>query len=516
MLEETRSWPFVEARKILSKINNKTPDKGYVLFETGYGPSGLPHIGTFGEVARTTMVRHAFETISDIPTKLVAFSDDMDALRKVPTNVPNQKMLEQYIGMPLTKVPDPFEKYESFAHHNNAKLREFLDRFEFDYEFRSSTEMYQTGVFNDTLFKVLKNYNEIQALMLSTLREERASTYSPFLPICEKTGKILQVPMEYVGDGNGADVNLIFKGEDGGFQNTWIFNGEVKLQWKVDWAMRWVAFDVDYEMSGKDLISSVDAASKICKIIGGNPPINLTYELFLDENGQKVSKSKGNGVSIETWLEYGPPESLALFLFQNPKAAKKMGISSIPRVTDEYLSHLVKYNKDNTVTAFDNPVWHIHGGNVPEVDEMLSFTVLLNLANVADITDEDAMWKYIKNIKLNLSPENATVVDGLVRNAINYYQMRVKHTKIIREATEDEKTSLKDLADILETLPETATSEEIQYHVYEIGKKQYTDLKMFFQMLYEVLLGQQSGPRMGQFFILYGLSKSIELLRSKI
>ena len=256
---DAKAWPYEEARKLLKRYPEGKPAGAPVIFECGYGPSGLPHIGTFNEVLRTTMVRHAFQTLSDTPTRLIEFSDDMDGLRKVPDNVPNAAMLSEHLGKPLSRIPDPFGRYESFAHHNNAMLREFLDRFGFAYEFVASSDRYNSGAFDEALRGVLRNFDAILAVMLPTLREERRKTYSPVLPVSPKTHQVLQVPVEVVD----AEAGIVRFEDHGELVEHCIFGGHAKLQWKVDWAMRWTALGVDYEMCGKDLTDSVRESGKI-------------------------------------------------------------------------------------------------------------------------------------------------------------------------------------------------------------------------------------------------------------
>ncbi len=507
---QSNAWPFAEARSLLKRVGDKTPEKGYVLFETGYGPSGLPHIGTFGEVARTTMVRKAFSMLSDIPTKLFAFSDDMDGLRKVPDNVPNKELLEPHLGKSLTSIPDPFGTHESFGHHNNARLRAFLDQFGFDYEFKSATEMYQSGAFDQTLLKILEHYDAVTNVILPTLGQERRATYSPFLPVCEKTGEVLQVPVVETNLDAGT---IVYEGTDGEKVETPVTGGRCKLQWKADWAMRWSALDVDYEMSGKDLIESVKLSSKICRVIRGVPPVNLTYELFLDENGEKISKSRGNGLSMEEWLRYAPPESLSLFMYQKPKAAKRLYFDIIPKSVDEYLTHVAKFDSLDDKKKMDSPAWHIHGGTPPSGEETLSYNILLNLASVCHSEDKSVLWHFITRYRPNLSPENAPILDNLVSFAINYYRDFIKPNKSYRKATTEEQAAMQDLLGKLEALPVDAPAEDIQTEVYTVGKDHnYENLREWFKALYEVLLGQTQGPRMGSFIALYGINETKELI----
>ncbi|NBX74306.1 MAG: lysine--tRNA ligase [Alphaproteobacteria bacterium] len=511
---QAKAWPFEEARKLVARYAHKPPAKGYVLFETGYGPSGLPHIGTFGEVVRTTMVRHAFTLMSDIPTRLICFSDDMDGLRKVPENVPNKDMLRDCLGKPLTQVPDPFGTHDSFGAHNNARLRSFLDQFGFEYEFKSSTAAYQGGEFDATLLKVLEKYDEMMEVMLATLGEERQQTYSPFLPISPKTGRVLQVP---VLERNLKTGTIIFEDEDDTKTEVPVTGGYCKLQWKPDWAMRWTALGVDYEMSGKDLDSSFEAGGKICEILGGQTPERLRYEMFLDQHGQKISKSKGNGLSIEEWLAYAPPESLALYMFQKPRTAKKLYFDVLPRAVDEYLTFAEKTLNEAPEQLYENAAYHIHGGKIPNNLSPLSFTMLLNLAGVANTEDKNVMWGFISKYAPNASPAATPYLDQLVGYAIRYYQDHIKPTKNYRAPTDVERKALEDLQASLKNMPHNASAEDIQTIVYDVGKRHgFAELRQWFQAMYEVLLGQATGPRMGGFIALYGVDNTLKLMAEKL
>jgi len=511
LAQSATAWPFQEARALLDRLGGKTPAKGYVLFETGYGPSGLPHIGTFGEVARTTMVRRAFQWLApEIPTRLFAFSDDMDGLRKVPDNVPNQDMVRTHLGKPLTSIPDPFGTHDSFGAHNNARLRAFLDAFGFEYEFQSATEWYRSGRLDQALLAVLAHYDQVINVVLPTLGEERRQTYSPFLPLCPKTGQVLQVP---VVEHDAKAGTIVYRDTDGSLVETPVTGGRCKMQWKADWAMRWFALGVDYEMSGKDLIPSVELASRICRILGATPPLNLTYELFLDEAGQKISKSKGNGLAVEDWLKYAPPESLALFMYQKPKAAKRLYFDVIPRTVDDYLTFLAKFPAEDEAKRLDNPVWHIHHGQPPREEAHLSFSILLNLASVCNSADKAVLWGFINRYAPAAAPETAPILDGLVGCAAAYWRDFVKPAKKYRKATADEAQAFRDLATGLKTLPAGASAEDIQTLVYEIGKRPaFADLKGWFKACYEVLLGQDQGPRLGSFIALYGVAETVALL----
>ena len=514
-LNDARAWPFEEARRILKRLETlKGGADKTVIFETGYGPSGLPHIGTFGEVARTAMVRHAFEVLSEgrRNTRLICFSDDMDGLRKVPENVPNREMLQQHLDKPLTSVPDPFSSgYASFAHHNNARLRRFLDQFGFDYEFYSATESYQAGLFDETLLKMLAAYDKVMDIILPTLGPERRQTYSPFLPIAPDTGKVLQVPMLERHPRKGTVVYL--DPETGKKVETAVTGGRVKCQWKADWALRWTALGVDYEMCGKDLIESVTLSSKICRALGGTPPENFIYELFLDQDGGKISKSKGNGLTIEEWLTYASPESLALFMFQKPKAAKRLFFDVIPKAVDEYLTHVAKYPQEDQRAKLDNPAWHIHFGRPPRAELPISFALLLNLVAVSNAEAKTTLWGFIRKYSPAATPEKFPVLDQLVGYALAYYRDFVRPQKIYRLASDKERPALAALAQQLAAVPPDAGAEALQNIVYEVGKAHaFEPLRAWFSALYEVLLGQSQGPRFGGFIELFGIDNTRALI----
>jgi len=511
LAREARAWPFVEARKLVDRLAGAAPEKGYVLFQTGYGPSGLPHIGTFGEVVRTTMVRQAFRRLSDVPSRLFCFSDDMDGLRKVPDNIPNKELVAAHLGKPLTRIPDPFGTHESFGAHNNARLRSFLDTFGFDYEFKSSTELYASGAFDQALLQVLACYDEIMAIMLPTLGPERRATYSPFLPVCPSSGRVLQVP---VVERDQAAGTIVYRDEGGARVEVPVTGGHCKLQWKPDWAMRWYALGVDYEMSGKDLIESVKAGNRIVKVLGGRPPEGFNYELFLDEAGEKISKSRGNGLTVEEWLAYAPPESLALFMYHKPRAAKRLYFDVIPRAVDDYLAFLERYNQGaNSAGDMESPAWHIHDGAPPDEGSPLAFALLLNLASVCNSEDPAVLWGFISRYAAGASPESEPLLARLIDHAIAYYRDFVKPAKRYRGPDEVERAALEDLLGELKALPDEAGGEAIQTQVYEVGKRHpLPDLRSWFRALYEILLGQSQGPRMGSFIALYGLEETIQLI----
>src|SRR6056300_1600701 len=508
------AWPFVEARAILKKREKALVKKGHVLFQTGYGPSGLPHIGTFGEVCRTTMVIQAFKKISDIPVKLFTFSDDMDGLRKVPDNIPNKELLEKNLNKPLTAVPDPFEKFPSFGEYNNEMLKSFLNKFNFSYEFKSSTHMYQSGAFNNELINVLKNYENIMNIVLPTLGPERKKTYSPFLPICPETGKVLEIPLLEMDKKTG---EVTF--DNGGKKlKTQILNGNCKLQWKVDCAMRWFTYDVDFEMYGKDLTESAILSNKICKTLGKEPPNGFAYELFLDEKGEKISKSKGNGITIEQWLRYASPESLSLYMYQNPTRAKKLYSDVVPKAVDEYLTLIESFPKQSPNEQLLNPVWHVHSGKPPNEKIVMSFSMLLNLVGSSNAENKEILWKFIQRFHDEIKPKNYLILDQITEYAINYFKDKVEPNKKYKSPNEDERKALENLVKKLETIAQETKPEDIQTVVYSTGKENgyEKNLRDWFILIYEVLFGSKDGPRMGFFISFFGVKDTIKLINEKL
>ncbi|MFL5115710.1 MAG: lysine--tRNA ligase [Microvirga sp.] len=533
--QSAAAWPFEEARKLVSRLERT--GKKEALFETGYGPSGLPHIGTFGEVARTSMVRHAFRVLTGdkIKTHLIAFSDDMDGLRKVPDNVPNRDLIAPHLGKPLSEVPDPFGTHASFGAHNNARLRAFLDAFGFDYEFLSATECYRSGRFDATLLTVLERYDAVMAIMLPSLREERQQTYSPFLPLHPRTGEVMQVPIDEVRPDAGT---IVWRDPGTGERfETPVTGGRAKLQWKPDWAMRWVALGVDYEMAGKDLIDSVKLSGEIARAIGGEPPESFNYELFLDEKGRKISKSLGNGLTIDDWLAYGTPESLSLFMYNRPREAKRLFFDVIPRHVDDYLAFLEKFPGQDAKTRLGNPVWHIHAGAPPAPELVtsgapagkaasLSFSMLMNLVAVANSEDAGVLWGFIRRYAPGVSPATHPRLDRLVGHAVRYYRDFVRPAKRYRLPNEAERAALSELAEALASHEGSTDAEALQAVVYEVGRRHFPDTsgkskspdgrpgvaQTWFATIYQILLGEERGPRFGSFVALYGVAETRALI----
>jgi len=513
-LDKTSAWPFVEAKKMLRERKSFIEKKNKISLQTGYGPSGLPHIGTFAEVARTSMVVNAIKQITDIPTEIITFSDDMDGLRKVPENVPQRELLEKNLHRPLTQVPDPFEKFNSFGEHNNEMLKSFLDNFGFSYKFKSSSALYKSGFFNESLQKILENYDGIMNIIMPTLGKERQKTYSPFLPICPETGHVLEIPVKQIDRKN---LKIVFDNR-GKKLETSILNGNCKLQWKVDWAMRWYALDIDFEMYGKDLIESAILSSKIIKLIGKSNPSGFAYELFLDEKGEKISKSKGNGITIDQWLEYASPESLSLYMYQNPKRAKKLYREIVPKAVDEYLDFIEKANSQNELQLLMNPVWHVHNSKVPKEKMIMSFSMLLNLVETSNANTKELLWKFVKKYKKDILEKEHPIFDNLVNYAIKYFNDVIKLKKKYKVPNEKEKLALNALVKVLGECDDKMSPEEIQTKIYSSGKENgYSEnLREWFKLIYEVVFGVENGPRMGFFISFFGVNETKDLIINKI
>ena len=514
VIQSVSAWPFVEIRKLLKERKDLIKKRKKIIFQTGYGPSGLPHIGTFGEVARTTMMINALNHMEETGAELITFSDDMDGLRKVPENVPKRDLLEKNLHRPLTKVPDPFEKFRSFGEHNNEMLKKFLDNFNFKYNFKSSTELYKSGFFNQSLKIILKNYDGIMNIILPTLGKERQKTYCPFLPICPDTGHVLEIPVKEIDVQNS---KIIFDNNGKSLEKS-ILDGNCKLQWKVDWAMRWYALDVDFEMYGKDLIESAILSTKIIRLIGKTNPSGFAYELFLDEKGEKISKSKGNGITIDQWLEYASPESLSLYMYQNPKRAKKLYKEIVSKAVDEYLELIEKSKKQDETQILMNPVWHVHNSKIPNENIIMSFSMLLNLVETSNANSKDLLWKFVKKHKTNISEKDHPIFDKLVEYAIKYFNDVLKLQKEYKKPNPKEKLALEALIQTLDQCNDQMSPEDIQTLIYSTGKENgYTEnLRDWFKLIYQVVFGDENGPRMGFFISFFGVKETKDLIINKI
>jgi len=513
-LDKTNAWPFIEAKKILKEREKFIEKKGKIILQTGYGPSGLPHIGTFGEVARTTMIVNALNHLSDLPKEIITFSDDMDGLRKIPDNIPKRDILKKNLHKPLTSIPDPFEKFNSFGEHNNEMLKKFLNEFNFKYNFKSSTELYKSGFFNLTLKLVLEKYENIMEIILPTLGKERQQTYSPFLPICPETGVVLEIPVLEI---NKKKSSIVFDNKGKKLEAS-ILDGCCKLQWKVDWAMRWYALDVDFEMYGKDLIESAILSTKIIKILGKNNPSGFAYELFLDEKGEKISKSKGNGITINQWLEYASPESLSLFMYQNPKRAKKLYKEIVPKAVDEYLDFIQKGKIQNDLQLLMNPVWHVHNGKIPKENFIMTFSMLLNLVETSNANTKELLWKFVKKHKKNINEKEHSIFDSLINYAIKYFNDVIKQRKKYKKPNENEKKALESLIEVLGRCDDKMEPEDIQTLIYSAGKDNgyKENLRDWFKLIYEVVFGDENGPRLGFFISFFGVKETKQLISDKI
>ena len=513
-IDKTNAWPFVEAKKILKERKKNIENKGKIILQTGYGPSGLPHIGTFAEVARTSMIVNALNQLTELPKEIITFSDDMDGLRKIPENIPNPEKLKTNLHKPLTQVPDPFQKYNSFGEHNNEMLKKFLNNFNFNYTFKSSTNLYKSGFFNTTLNLILENYQGVMDIIIPTLGKERQKTYSPFLPICLETGHVLEIPVLEIDKKNS---KIVFDNNGKKLEQS-ILDGNCKLQWKVDWAMRWYALDVDFEMYGKDLIESAILSTKIIKLLGRPNPSGFAYELFLDEKGEKISKSKGNGITIDEWLEYASPESLSLYMYQNPKRAKKLYREVVPKAVDEYLDFIEKSKTQNELQKLMNPVWHVHNGKIPEENSIMSFSMLLNLVETSNADSKELLWKFVKKYKDNISQSNQTIFDNLIKYAIKYFNDVIKSKKVYKKPNEKEKVALNALVQALDNCNDKMKPEDIQTNIYTVGKENgyKENLREWFKLIYEVVFGDENGPRMGFFISFFGVKETKELIENKL
>ena len=513
-IDKTNAWPFVEAKKIIRERKKNIESKGKITLQTGYGPSGLPHIGTFGEVARTSMIVNALNHLTDLPKEIITFSDDMDGLRKVPENVPNQEILNANLHKPLTVVPDPFGKFNSFGEHNNEMLKDFLNKFGVKYSFKSSTELYKSGNFNETLKLILSNYKGIMNIILPTLGKERQQTYSPFLPICPKSGAVLEIPIKEIDESNS---KVLFDNNGTDLEKS-ILNGDCKLQWKVDWAMRWYALDVDFEMYGKDLIESAILSTKIIRLLGKPNPSGFAYELFLDEKGEKISKSKGNGVTIDQWLEYASPQSLSLYMYQNPKRAKKLYREVVPKAMDEYLEFIEKGKNQSDLEKLMNPVWHVHNGTIPNEKIIMSFSMLLNLVETSNADNKKLLWKFVKKYKQDIKEDEHPIFDNLINYAIKYFNDVIKTKKVYKTPNENEKGALNALIKSLDNCNDDMAPEELQTNIFTVGKENgyKENLRDWFKLIYEVVFGDENGPRMGFFISFFGVQETKQLIKNKL
>jgi lysyl-tRNA synthetase class 1 len=509
------SWPFKEAQTLQKRF--KAPPDKPVTFETGFGPSGLPHIGTFAEVARTTWVQRAFEHLSGWETRLIAFSDDMDGLRKVPLNMPQPDMLAEHLGKPLCYIPDPFGQDESYSAHMNRKLQEFLDAYGFTYQFQSSQEAYERGDFDEGLAILLQKVEQVRAIILPTLGQDKRADWSPFFPICQKCGRIYSTRViGYHPEDNTIDYvcdQPIGSAAGCGDKNTIsILGGQVKVGWKVDWALRWYAYDVGYEMYGKDLIDSARLSGQITRLMSKQPPNGFFYEMFLDEEGRKISKSVGKGLTVNGWVSYAPLESLLHYLFQNPRRAKRLFWDVVPKSVDDYLADLRQYPSLDETKKPDQAIWHIFnlGRNVPAYDAGINFSLVNNLVSALGTDQAELTYEYLKRYDPSTANHEDMVRD-LVQKSINYYRDFILPGKQYRLPTEAERQLLQAARDRLSNF-ESDDENDLQTIPFDIARENDIPPAKVFQAFYQVVLGQERGPRFGTFARLVGKEKLLLLL----
>ena len=519
-----QEWPFIEAQRIIDRLGKI--GKTSVTAETGYGPSGLPHIGTFGEVARTSFVLQALKTLAPrIDSRIIAFSDDMDGLREVPRNLPNAEMLKEHLGKPLTSIPDPFGKEKSFAHYMNHRLREFLDSFGFEYTFASSTEQYASGVFDEGLRRVMAHYEPISELFKATIAEEKRAAWSPFFPVCENCGRVYSTRVTALDRDNftvsyACDAPLSGKYAACGHIGTAsILSGGCKLGWKVDWALRWYSLGIDYEMHGEDLLESARLSSKIVKIIGGEPPELFKYELFLDEKGKKISKKIGNGISIEQWLRFAPVDSLLYIMYMKPQQAKKMGLTILPEIVDQYLELVAGYDG-----AEDSPVPFItrlsKGGHADKLGSQKIVTYSLIIELILALNHDDP--RMVRDYLLKYQPDiagNVAYYESLIVNALAYYREVLLPGRTAESADHQLDAAIVVLRDELARRAAAGTepdADELQTAVFQVAKDRDVKMKDWFRTLYRVFLGQSQGPRIGSFIALLGYRTCIERLEAHL
>jgi lysyl-tRNA synthetase, class I len=525
-----KEWPFVEAQRIIDRLGKI--GKSAVTAETGYGPSGLPHIGTFGEVARTSFVLQALKTLEpSIDAKIIAFSDDMDGLREVPKNLPNGEMLKEHLGKPLTSIPDPFGQEKSFAHYMNRKLRDFLDSFGFTYQFASSTEQYKSGVFDEGFKRIVEHYDEVSDLFKATIAEEKRAAWSPFFPICASCGRVystrvIAVDPKALTVSYACDAPLAGKYSCCGHHGVAsILGGGCKVGWKVDWALRWYCLGVDYEMHGEDLLESARLSSKIVKVLGGEPPELFKYELFLDENGKKISKKIGNGISIEEWLRFAPVDSLLYIMYQKPQQAKKMGRAILPEIVDAYLELVAQYDG----AEVDSPVPFIsrlskgaHADRLPGeksaeyrgAQKLITYSLVCELVMALNQDDPRIVRDYLLKYQPGIAA-NVAYYEGLIEDALAYYREVLLPARTVEKADHAMDEALAALrADLARRLAagEEPDAEALQTAVFQVSKDRQLKMKDWFRTVYRVFLGQNQGPRIGSFIALLGFEKCIERL----
>jgi lysyl-tRNA synthetase class 1 len=516
-------WPREEARRLAERVAAYEPERP-VIFQSGFGPSGLPHLGTMAEILRPSFVRKAFHLIEPArPSRLIVFIDDLDGLRKVPENVPNRESVEQYLGMPVAKIPDPFGCCASFADHMVGLLGGFLAPVEVEYELMRAAEMYSSGRFDEGLKLILEKHEEIIAIIAPTLREENRAGWSPFMPICPKCGQVVEravtayhaerASVEFTCEKSaGGRPGCGFSGEQS------VLGGMAKVQWKVDWALRWYVLKVDYELYGKDLTDSARLSGQILRVMGGRPPLGFPFEMFLDEEGRKVSKSVGRGVTVEQWTRYAPIEVLKFFLLLNPRRARKLFLEAIPQYVDEYLDAVREYAAASEEQRRESMLEFVIQSTTPRrFNSALSFGLMMNLVAALGSSDSDFIWKYLVRYDASIGGEPDTEAMGrrLMQCALNFYRDFIEPTKKLYTPSDAERAQLKTLDAYLRE-NQDASAEDIEKKIYDLGRENYEKPGKIFPLLYRSILGQERGPRLGAFIRLATPARIIELLDATI
>ncbi len=512
-------WPYEEARRLAERVSSYPPERA-VIFESGFGPSGLPHLGTMGEVLRPAYVQHAFQVLGQVleeadsssaayrrPSRLVVFIDDMDGLRKVPESIPNREASAAFLGQPVSRIPDPFgECHPSFAAHMIALLEKFLEPVEVSYELMRSSEMYASGRFDDALKLILEKHAEIIRIVTPTLREENRAGWSPVMPLCPACGQINstlvtayhpeRATVEFSCERSfGGSHGCGFRGEQS------VLGGKAKVQWKVDWALRWYMLSVDYELYGKDLIDSARLSGQILRLLGGRPPLGFAFEMYLDEEGHKVSKSIGRGVGVEQWRRYAPIEVLKYFLILNPRRARKLFLESIPQYTDEYLDALRAWGAADRRARRNSPLeFVLQSQSARRFNSTLSFGLVMNLVAALGSSERELIWRYLVHYDPAIEGDADTMklTRELMECALNFYRDFIEPAKFHYTPSDGEREQLRALSAWLAQNGE-AGAEDIEKAIYELGRQHYDKPGKIFPLLYRVILGQERGPRLGAF-----------------
>ena len=523
-------WPYEEARKVAERVARYEAGRP-AIFQSGFGPSGMPHLGTMAELLRPSYVRKAFERLAQSgsieparPARLIVFIDDMDGLRKVPENIPNRETTSFHLGEPVSRIPDPFgDCHPSFSEHMLSLLEKFLAPVEIEFELIKSTEMYGSGQFDEALKLILARHQQIIEIIAPTLREENRAGWSPVMPVCPSCGQVNstlvtgyhpeRASVEFSCEKNiGGSKSCGFKGEQS------VLGGKAKVGWKVDWALRWYALKVDYELYGKDLIDSARLSGQILKVLGGKPPLGFPFEMFLDEEGHKVSKSVGRGVTVDQWTRYAPIEVLKYFLLVNPRRARKLFLEAIPQYVDDYLDALRAYAAAPENERGNLPIDLVIQRTTPRrFDSELTFGMIMNLVSALGTGDRDLIWNYLTGYDPRIAgnPDTERMGKTLMECALNVYADFIEPTKKRYLPEANERDQLRALMEFL-VGNSGATAEEIEKKIYDLGRENYDKPGKIFPLLYRVLLGQERGPRLGAFIKLATPQRMIEILNNSL